>query len=83
MRLGLPSLTRMLIYLVGVYAYVQPEASGGPSNGTLFYCNQCEKSFFSRCGRDKHIQRKHLTGNKEQCRHGCGRLFVRYSDSLK
>ena len=68
MRLGLSWLWRMLIYLVGAYAYVQP----GPSvinnnNSEVFYCNECDKMFLSRGGRDKHIKRKHLSDNKIQC----------------
>ena len=72
----------MFVYLVGG-AYAQPGGSGGGNE--VFYCTEpnCNKMFLSRCGGDKHIQREHQTNTRIYCKHGCGKSYVKHSDSLK
>ena len=73
----------MFVYLVGG-VYVHPCSSGG-SNNKVLYCTDpnCDKLFLSIGGRDKHILRKHRGDTRLQCRHGCGKSYMKHSDSLR
>ena len=86
MRPRLAWFWRMLVHLVGSYVYVQPSSSSGSVAPNREYrCTEagCDRKFLSRGGRDKHIKRVHRTNTRIPCRHGCGKSYVIYSESLQ
>lgn len=72
----------MFTWMVGS-AYVLPAAGGGGAAAASSYqCKECGKTYLSRSGRDRHIQRVHRN-IRVMCTHGCGKSYVNQSDSLR
>ena len=67
----------MFVFLVGG-AFALPN---GGAAGRQFTCNECDMTFGSRSGRDKHVKRIHRR-DRIACRHGCGKSYVKNCSSL-
>ena len=54
-------------------------------NLETFFCSErtCNKTFFSRSGRDRHVKLKHAQQAKVYCQFECGRMYPSGSDSLR